>query len=250
MSDKAKTKSASHCHNKTADRKPAKQQLVNEIRSLAQYYGLNQVFTTFLELTALCLSIEADPMSQSERLQRYNDMVADMDAETVSAYARMEVYLIEEVQRTKDCPYDILGEIFMSLGLSNEWNGQFFTPDHICRMMAKLVGADLLPERGSITINEPTCGSGAMVLGAVHAMKEKGLDCQSHALFVAQDIDIRCVWMAYIQLWLYEIPAVVIHGDTLAMKEWSRWYTPFVTYVEPPVVCEKFACDMPEVKVG
>lgn len=50
--------------------------------------------------------------------------------------------------------------------------------------------------------------------------------------------------------WLYEIPAVVIHGDTLAMKEWSRWYTPFVTYVEPPVVCEQFTCDMPEVKVG
>lgn len=43
--------------------------------------------------------------------------------------------------------------------------------------------------------------------------------------FVAQDIDIRRVWMAYIQLSLYGIPAMVIHGNTLTMEEWDRWYT-------------------------
>lgn len=248
MSSKTRNENAGPCHNKTA-----KQRFIAELKSLAQSQGVNQVFTTFLELTALCLSIETDPTSKSERLQRYNDMVRDMDDETLNAYARMEIALIEEAQRTKDCPYDVLGEIFMSLGLSNEWNGQFFTPDNICRMMAKLVGVDSLPEKGSITINEPTCGSGAMVLGAVYAMKEKGQDFQSHAMFVAQDIDIRCVWMTYIQLWLYEIPAIVIHGDTLAMKEWSRWYTPFVTYVEPaesPTQYETSSCDLKEAQVG
>lgn len=33
--------------------------------------------------------------------------------------------------------------------------------------------------------------------------------------------------MAYIQLCLYQIPAVVIHCNTLTMEEWSRWYTPY-----------------------
>ena len=65
-------------------------------------------------------------------------------------------------------------------------------------------------------INEPTCGSGTMVIGAVWAMKQKDFDFRHKSFFVAQDIDIRCVWMAYIQLSLYGIPAVVIHGDTLA----------------------------------
>jgi len=32
--------------------------------------------------------------------------------------------------------------------------------------------------------------------------------------------------MAYVQLSLYGIPAVVIHGNTLTLDEWSHWYTP------------------------
>lgn len=40
------------------------------------------------------------------------------------------------------------------------------------------------------------------------------------------DIDIKCVYMAYIQLSLYGIPAVVVHGNSLTVEEWSKWYTP------------------------
>ena len=32
--------------------------------------------------------------------------------------------------------------------------------------------------------------------------------------------------MAYLQLSLYGIPAVIIHGNSLTNEEWSRWYTP------------------------
>ena len=32
--------------------------------------------------------------------------------------------------------------------------------------------------------------------------------------------------MAYIQLALYNIPAVIIHGNTLTVEEWSHWFTP------------------------
>lgn len=66
-----------------------------------------------------------------------------------------------------------------------------------------------------------------MVIGAIWAMKQNHFDYRSKSFFVAQDIDIRCVWMAYIQLCLYQIPAVVIHGNTLTLEEWSRWYTPY-----------------------
>ena len=232
MSDNKRKKRFSQI--KGAKQKSPKDQLVDEIRTLAQYHGLNQVYTTFLELTALCLSIETEPMTRSERTQRYEEIMKTLDEQATTAYARMTADLFMAVQMSMDEPYDILGAIFMELGLSNEWNGQFFTPDNICRMMAMLVGADHLPEKGCATINEPTCGSGAMVLGAVYAMKQKNQDYQHHSLFIAQDIDIRCVWMAYIRLWMYQIPAIVIHGDTLAMKEWSRWYTPFVTCVEQP----------------
>lgn len=39
-------------------------------------------------------------------------------------------------------------------------------------------------------------------------------------------MDITCVQMTYIQLSLYGIPAVVIRGDVLTLKEYDRWYTP------------------------
>ena len=232
MSDNKRKQRSSQ--SKNTKQKSPKDQLVDEIRTLAQYHGLNHVFTTFLELTALCLSMETEPMTRSERNQRYEQIMKTLDERATTAYARMTADLFMAVQTSMDEPYDILGAIFMELGLSNEWNGQFFTPDCICRAMAMMVGADHLPEKGSMIINEPTCGSGAMILGAVYAMKQKNQDYRHHAMFIAQDIDIRCVWMAYIQLWMYEIPAIVIHGDTLAMKEWSRWYTPFVTCVEQP----------------
>ena len=60
-------------------------------------------------------------------------------------------------------------------------------------------------------------------------MQHHGFDYRHNTFFVAQDIDIRCVWMAYIQLSLYGIPAMVIHGNTLTMEEWDRWYTPYAS---------------------
>lgn len=77
------------------------------------------------------------------------------------------------------------------------------------------------------TTIEPACGSGTLILGAIWVMQKQKFDFQHKSFFVAQDIDIRCVWMAYIQLSLYGIPAVVIHGNTMSMEEWDRWYTPY-----------------------
>ena len=40
------------------------------------------------------------------------------------------------------------------------------------------------------------------------------------------DLDFKCTCMAYIQLSLYGIPAVVEHANTLTCEVFSRWYTP------------------------
>lgn len=203
--------------------------LIAEIRNLAQSQGLNTVFTTFLEITANSIAAQMDPTNAEERETRYQEIASGMTQETLDSYARMLAMLWLAVHEHEDDPCDILGDIYHELRLNNEWNGQFFTPDHICRLMAEIVNPvdEFAGKDGPVTINEPTCGSGTMVIGAVWAMKRKNFDFQRKSFFVAQDIDIRCVWMAYIQLSLYGIPAVVIHGNTLTMEEWSRWYTPY-----------------------
>ena len=58
------------------------------------------------------------------------------------------------------------------------------------------------------------------------ALKRHKIDYQTKMLAVATDIDLKCVHMAYIQLSLYGIPAVVIHGNTLTVEEWAYWFTP------------------------
>ena len=83
------------------------------------------------------------------------------------------------------------------------------------------------PEHDSkfVTVNDPTCGSGAMLLAAAWNYKIHDYDFTKSMLAVAQDIDIRCVWMAYIQLSLYHIPAVVIHQNSLTDEIWDHWHT-------------------------
>lgn len=214
MADKAKEKTSGEL-------------LVEEIQSLGRTHGVNTVFTNFLELTALALAIQLDPLNQTERQESYEKLEKSIDREALSAYGRMTFCLGQSIREQRSDPKDILGEVYTRLKLSNEWNGQFFTPDCISRMMAELlqIPGDIPEGKEYVTINEPACGSGTMIYGAVWAMQKNGFDYQRKSLFVAQDIDIRCVWMTYIQCCLYRIPVVVIHGNTLTQENWSYWYS-------------------------
>jgi hypothetical protein len=83
-----------------------------------------------------------------------------------------------------------------------------------------------IEKRGFVTVGEPACGSGVMVISFAKAMKEAGHNYCSHMVADCVDIDIKCVHMAYIQLSLYGIPAIVRHGNSLTMETWSQWLTP------------------------
>lgn len=212
-----------------AKEKSHQEKLIDEIQMLAQSEGVNTVFTTFLEITANSIAAQMDPEHAEIREARYGEIASSMTPETLEAYARMFAQLYLAVLERQDDPCDILGDIYHKLRLNNEWSGQFFTPDHISRLMAELATPELgdSDHEGPVTINEPACGSGTLILGAVWMMQKQKFDFHHKSFFVAQDIDIRCVWMAYIQLSLYGIPAVVIHGNTMSMEEWDRWYTPY-----------------------
>lgn len=212
--------------NKAKEKSP-EERLVEEIENLGRKHGMNTVFTNFLELMALSLAIQMDPVNRAERQKRYEELEKSLDGEALRAYGRMTFYLILAIREYRSDPKDVLGEVYAGLKLSNEWSGQFFTPDSISRFMAEIlqIPGELQKGEEYITINEPTCGSGTMIYGAVWVMQKNGFDYQRKSLFVAQDIDIRCVWMTYIQCCLYRIPVVVIHENTLTQEEWSYWYS-------------------------
>ena len=161
--------------------------------------------------------------------------------QTVRKYSREEAETIKamfvELQEGLEVsPRDILGEIFMQLELGNSRMGQFFTPNHICQLMSEIalmaavVTPDDVAERvakhGFVTIHEPASGSGATIIAMMLAMQERGLNYQRHVHVTAVDLDSTAAMMAYVQLSLMHVPAVVVHGNTLSLEEYSHWYTP------------------------
>lgn len=127
---------------------------------------------------------------------------------------------------------DYLGELYMKSNTSNSKAGQFFTPYHVSKLCAGIsVDPNIVNECRDtdkiLTINEPACGSGGMVLAAADIMYNRHrLNISRNLLVVCSDIDTRCVHMAYLQLGLAGIPAIVCHQDTLSLKTWDVWETP------------------------
>lgn len=187
--------------------------------------GVDRAFTTFIELFATLLASDADPVNGEERKKRYREISDSLSADIKKEYLELIELVKQTFAKNADDPIDVLGVVFHELNLHNAWHGQFFTPNDVARFMALLVNPTSSDENGIASMNEPTCGAGTMVIAAAWAMKNNGEDYSKKLLVVAQDIDIRCVWMSYIQLSLYEIPAVIMHGNTLTNEVWAKWYT-------------------------
>lgn len=204
-------------------------ELLRLIRLLAPKYSTWSVFEDFLAMSAYTFSNSVDAVHRDEREADYMKIAGKYKKEELTLFPEMLYHLIEELECYTDSPTDVLGRIFHELELHNKYKGQFFTPQSICDMMGEMVlGANdsSIAERGYITVAEPSVGSGAMILGFAKAMTNNHFNYQKQMVVMAIDIDIKCVWMAYLQFTLYNIPAVVIHGNSLSMQEWSRWYTP------------------------
>jgi hypothetical protein len=204
-------------------------ELVKLFEQLAYRHDKWKVFADFCEMAALVWSNRVDPTHYEKREARY--------LEIINAYYRSELALFPQafnhvVMALEDDMTDVLGRVFHALELHNKYAGQYFTPDAICRMIAMMTvgdGADIrerIARRGFVTAMEPAVGSGAMVIALAKAMKDAGINYQDHLHVTAVDKDPKCAHMAYVQFTLLHIPAVVIHGDSLALKEYDHWYTP------------------------
>lgn len=204
-------------------------ELVALINKIAYMHTSKEVFRDFVEIAAISISNSVDLDQFEDREKRYLALIKKYDSDRQKlfpeAFAKLVLALEQEAQA--GTPSDVLGALFMDMGLGDK--GQFFTPQHICTMMGKMTFSEndkTIEKKGYITLSEPCCGSGAMVLGFAQAMLDAKHDYTRQMVVTAVDTDIRCVHMCYVQLALYGIPAVVIHGDALTAKEWDRWYTP------------------------
>ena len=191
------------------------------MRTAAYRHRLHQVFADFCEMSAISLSNAVDLKHREAREARYLQIVGRYERAEVELFPQMLARLVEGLEAG---PFDFLGQLFMGLELGNHWTGQFFTPFEVSRMMAGLnVGTlsadDIEALGGFITVNEPACGAGGMVLAVADALARQGINYQRQMHATLQDIDSTAVHMAYIQCSLMHIPAIVLQGNTLTATQ-------------------------------
>jgi len=213
--------------------KDAKKELFKHIQQLGYRHSTWEAFSDFCEVSAIAISNSVDWRQREEREKRYLETIARYEPKEQARFPEMFALLVQALENelTVKGPDDVLGRLYHELELHNKYTGQFFTPGNICDMMGELTVSEqdlqhLINDKGFITLSEPASGSGAMVLGFCKAMQKRGFNYCNQLVVTAVDVDLKCVHMAYLQFSLYGIPAVVIHGNSLTVEEWSRWYTP------------------------
>lgn len=210
------------------------------MHSLTGKYSLWEIWQDFIIMSAISIANVFDGPYRKQREKMYLDRAYRYTNDEIKSFAQMLSEIVTELER---CPeQDLLGELFVSLGLSNEWRGQFFTPYHICRMMASMTlgqTAEQIEQQGWISVNDPACGAGALLVAYANECMRNKINYQTSVLFVAQDIDLLAGCMCYIQLSLLGCPGYVVVDDTILSPSISHdkrglipvdgsnvWYTP------------------------
>lgn len=164
---------------------------------------------------------------------------------TLTAGKQEELYLdtirglkrsdLEKIQRAwgqlildmEDRPFrDLLGPAYMEVGhqLDKSARGEFFTPHSLNYLLAAMNLGDnpreVFPKGRVLECNEPSCGSGGMILAFAEVLVDKGIS-PMHTRWVAQDISSLSCYATVINTTFWGIPTRVVCGNTLIPE--TRW---------------------------
>jgi len=119
---------------------------------------------------------------------------------------------------------DLLGGYYMDFALtkkSQQWRAEFHTPQNICDMMAQMLVGDEKPDENEpITLCEPCCGAGAMILAYAKALPPES---RPRLRVTAIDISKIACDMCFINCTLWGIPAEIIHANTITAEFFASW---------------------------
>lgn len=200
-----------------------KKEFLNRFKSLTGAKQDWQVWADFIESAAIAISSAMDRVQYKKRMERHQQIISGYDREQQSTLGRMYALVVEALNEEPE--QDFLGSLYMELGLSNHWKGQFFTPYSICRMMASTQledAAERIARENWISINDPACGAGATLIAARNELKRQRVDWPAQVVFIAQDIDYVTGLMCYVQLSLLGCAGYVVIADTISDPLLSR----------------------------
>lgn len=205
------------------------QEMLKLVDKFSNRHHKHEILADCFECWAICISNMVDRTQYNEREKKYLEIVKKYDKHDLDLMAELFALVwITLTQMPEKGFGDYLGELYMASDTSNKKAGQFFTPYSVSKLSADLTikGSDSLKD-DIITLYEPACGSGGMILAAMDTLQECGINYTAHSFTVAGDVDSRCVHACYIQLSLAGVPAIVEQRDALTMELiGGQWKTP------------------------
>ena len=185
-----------------------------------------EVFQDFSELSFCAIAKETYCAAATRGAieARYMKVAGRYDGEQLKGFCRMlGITSLVISQR----PEDFLGGIYEEEGFcEKEFGAQFFTPQHLARVKASLTLGNISHEIPVVTLSEPACGSGRLVLACAAEMRDQGFDVQKRLWVDAVDLDFVCQQITYLQLAFAQIPGRVSHGNSLSRQIFDSAITP------------------------
>jgi len=170
---------------------------------LSYRFDVSEVFSDFLDYTLLVMKWQDRDRDFSYYEKKYE------------GHHILFPQLIDELTLASDNAgegmKDALGDFFMD-EISHGRNGQYFTPQPICDMMASITVGSIKNDQ---IVNDPTCGSGRMLLAAAKINR--------NAIFIGSDIDITCCKMAVINMFFNTLRGEIACLDALSMEFRKAW---------------------------
>lgn len=214
-----------------------RKEFLNVFERLTNRHHSWDIWRDFITLFACSLSNPLDKEHRDERETLYLRIIKKYNKQEQEMFPELAAHTVMALEKNPE--QDFLGSIFMSLNLGNGKNGQFFTPYHVCELMAEITMDDTVQkveQDGYISINDPSCGAGATLIAGINAARKKlekaNINYQNHLLVVAQDIDGTVALMCYIQLSLLGVAGYVKIGNSMTEPITDKdstenyWFTP------------------------
>lgn len=169
---------------------------------------MNKIMEKLAEANGLTGVITNADFSDENKLGKGKDLVETV-SKLIAVFQREEL----DFSNNRAADDDLIGDAYEYLmknfaSESGKSKGQFYTPAEVSRIMAKVIGIGK-DERQMISIYDPTCGSGSLLLRAkAEAKHNVSID--------GQEKDLATIGMAKMSMIIHGVDdAELRHGDTL-----------------------------------
>ncbi|MGH1384313.1 N-6 DNA methylase [Kordia sp.] len=186
------------------------------MHGMGRKFELSKVFNDLLTMS-ICSFHRTNLQSQLRDKDEDNEALY---MNTIKPYARenlnefAKAIGILQLNAAQNPYSDILGEFFMQ-DITKGQNGQYFTPEPICDMMAQM---QLSGDDGEFNkrVHDPACGSGRLLLS--------GAKLNPKNYFFGADNSNTCAKMATLNFFMNGLRGEVAWMNSLSMKFYGGWH--------------------------